>query len=130
MLQIRYRYVIFCLEINIFSPRNPKFNAKPHGSGRICPHSFQIKKRQFLPVLGLRTGQSPNKSYWMCLPSLTAAASLPTSRWGGSVAVGGGGIAANQGKSPFTAKMRLFICQLSASQTSKHFLLETKDVGF
>jgi hypothetical protein len=31
------------------------------------------------------------------------------------VAVGGGGKAAKQGKSPFTAKIRLFICQLSAS---------------
>jgi hypothetical protein len=62
------------------------------------------------------------KSHWMCIPSLTAAAFSPTSRWGGWVAVGGGGKAAKQGENPFTAKMRPFICRLSASQVSEHFL--------
>ncbi len=76
-----------------------------------------------MSVLWLRTGQSPKKSYWMCIPSLTAAAFLPTSRWGGWVAVGGGGKVAKQDESlGFTAKMRPIICQLSASQTSDHFL--------
>jgi hypothetical protein len=48
------------------------------------------------------------KSYLMYVPSLTATAFLPTSRWGGGgwVAVGGGGKAAKQGKGPFTAKIR------------------------
>ncbi len=49
---------------------------------------------------------------------------------GGWVAVGGRGKAAKQGKSPFTAKIRPFIHQLLASQTSEHFLLEIKDVAF
>jgi hypothetical protein len=49
---------------------------------------------------------------------------------GGGVAVGGGGKAAKQGKNQFTAKMRTFICQLPASQTSEHFLCFTKDAGF
>jgi hypothetical protein len=41
----------------------------------------------------------------MCIPSLTAAAVLPTSRWGELGGSGGwGGEAAKQGKSPFTAK--------------------------
>ncbi len=67
----------------------------------------------------------------MCIPSLTAVAFSPTSRWeGGLGGSGGGGKAAKQGESPFTAKMRPFICRLSASQTSEHFLPETKDVGF
>ncbi len=83
-----------------------------------------------MPVLGLRTGQSPKKSYWMCIPYLTAPAFSPTFRWGGWVAVGGGGKAAKQGENPFTAKMRPFICRLSASQASEHFLPETKVVGF
>jgi hypothetical protein len=46
------------------------------------------------------------------------------------VAVGGGGKAAKQGEIPFTAKMLLFFCRLSASQTSEHFLPKTKVVGF
>ncbi len=83
-----------------------------------------------MPVLWLRTGQSPKKSYQMCIPSLTATAFLPTSRWGGWVAEGGEGKAAKQGESLFTAKMRPFICPLSASRTSEHFLPETKDVAF
>jgi hypothetical protein len=41
---------------------------------------------------------------------------------GGWVALGGGGKGAKQGENPFTAKMRPFICRLSASQTSDHFL--------
>ncbi len=41
---------------------------------------------------------------------------------GGLGGSGGGGRAAKQSESPFTAKMRLFICRLSASQTSEHFL--------
>jgi hypothetical protein len=41
---------------------------------------------------------------------------------GGLGGSGGGGKAAKQGKSLFTAKMRLFICRLLASQTSEHFL--------
>jgi hypothetical protein len=41
---------------------------------------------------------------------------------GGWVAVGGGGKAAEQGKSLFMAKIRPFICRLSASQSSEHFL--------
>ncbi len=41
---------------------------------------------------------------------------------GGRVAVGGGGKAAKQGKSPLTAKMRPFIRQLSALKTSEDFL--------
>ncbi len=49
---------------------------------------------------------------------------------GGLGGSGGGGKAAKQGESPFTAKMRPFICRLSASQTFEHFLLEIKDVGF
>jgi hypothetical protein len=62
-----------------------------------------------MPVLGLRTGQSPKKSYWMCIPSLTATAFSPTSRWGGWVAVGGGGKAAKQGENPTWQKCgRLF----------------------
>jgi hypothetical protein len=65
----------------------------------------------------------------MCIPSLTAAAFSPTSRWEGWVAVGGWGKAAKQGKSPFTAKIRPFIRRLSASQTFELFLPETKDVA-
>ncbi len=42
----------------------------------------------------------------------------------------GWGKAAKQGKNPFTAKTRPFICRLPASQTSEHFLPFTKDVGF
>jgi hypothetical protein len=83
-----------------------------------------------MPVLCLRTGQTPKKSHWMCFPSLTAAAFSPTSRWEGWVAVGGGGKAAKQGENPFTAKMRPFICRLLASQASEHFLPEPKDLGF
>jgi hypothetical protein len=75
-----------------------------------------------MPVLCLRTGQTPKKSYWMCLPSLMAAAFLPSSRWEGWVAVGGGGKAAKQGENPFTVKMRPFICGLSASQAFEYFL--------
>ncbi len=45
---------------------------------------------------------------------------------GGWVAVGGGGKAAKQGESPFTAKMQPFIRRLSASQTSENFLLYIK----
>jgi hypothetical protein len=41
---------------------------------------------------------------------------------GGLGGSGGGGKAANHGKSPFLAKMQPFIRQLSASQTSEHFL--------
>ncbi len=41
---------------------------------------------------------------------------------GGLGGSGGWGKAAKQGENPFTAKMRPFICQLSASQTSEHFL--------
>jgi hypothetical protein len=81
-----------------------------------------LKKRHFMPVLCLKTGQSPKKSYWMSIPSLTAAAFSPTSRWGGRVAVGGGGKAAKKDKNPFTAKTRLFIFRLPALQTSEHFL--------
>jgi hypothetical protein len=44
-----------------------------------------------MPVLCLGTGQSPKKYSLMCIPSLTAAALLPTSRWGGWVEVGGWG---------------------------------------
>jgi hypothetical protein len=62
----------------------------------------------------------------MCIPSLTAAAFSPTSRWGGRVAVGGGGKAAKQDKSPLTAKMRPLIRQLSASQASEDFFLKQK----
>jgi hypothetical protein len=58
----------------------------------------------------------------MCTPSLTATAFSPTSKRGGWVAVGGGGKAAKQGENLFMAKMRPFICRLSASQTSEHFL--------
>ncbi len=61
------------------------------------------------------------KSYWLCIPSLMATAFSPTSRQGGWVAVGGGGKAAKQGESPFTAKMRPFVCRVSASQSSEHF---------
>jgi hypothetical protein len=77
-----------------------------------------------MPFLGLRTGTSPKKGYLMRIPSLMAAAFLPTCRWGGWVAVGvgGGGEAAKQGKSLFTEKTRPFIRRLSASQTSEHFL--------
>jgi hypothetical protein len=49
---------------------------------------------------------------------------------GGWVAVGGGGKAAKQGESPFTAKMQPFIRLLLASQTSVHFLPQGKDVAF
>jgi hypothetical protein len=79
-----------------------------------------------MPVLCLRTGQSPKKGYLMYVPSLTAAAFLPTSRWGGGgwAAVGVGGKAAKEGKSPFTAKIQLFIRRLSASQTSELFCLK------
>jgi hypothetical protein len=73
-----------------------------------------------MPVLCLRTGQG----HFMYIPSLTATTFLHTSRWGGWVAVGGGGKAAKQGKSPFAAIIRPFICRLSASQTSKYFLPE------
>jgi hypothetical protein len=66
----------------------------------------------------------------MSIPSLMAAAFSPTSRWGGWVAMGGGGKAAKQGENPFTAKTRPFICRLPALQTSEHFLPFTKDVGF
>jgi hypothetical protein len=83
-----------------------------------------------MPVLCLRTGQSHKKGHFMYIPSLTAATFSPTSRWGGWGAVGGGGKAAKQGKSPFAAKIRPFICRLSASQTSEHFLPEIKDVAF
>jgi hypothetical protein len=83
-----------------------------------------------MPVLSLKTGQSPKKSYWMCIPSLTAAAFSPTSRWGGLGGSGGWGESAKQGKNLFTAKMRPFICRLPALQTSEHFLLFIKDVGF
>ncbi len=60
--------------------------------------------------LCLKTGQSPKKGHLMYIPSLTAATFSPISRWGGWVSVGGGGKAAKQGKSPFTAKIRPFIC--------------------
>ncbi len=40
---------------------------------------------------------------------------------GGLGGSGGWGKAAKQGESLFTAKVRLFICKLSASQTSEHF---------
>ncbi len=83
-----------------------------------------------MPVLCLQKGQSPKKGHLMYIPSFTAATFSPTSRWGGWVAVGGGGKAAKQGKSPFTAKIRPFICRLSASQASEHFLPYTKDVEF
>ncbi len=66
----------------------------------------------------------------MYIPSLTAATFSPTSRWGGWVAVGGGGKAAKQGKSLFTAKIQPFIRRLSASKISEHFLPEIKDVAF
>jgi hypothetical protein len=66
----------------------------------------------------------------MCIPSLTVAAFSPTSRWGGWVAVGGGGKATKEDKSPFTVKIRPFICRLSASQTSELFLPEIKDVAY
>jgi hypothetical protein len=46
------------------------------------------------------------------------------------VAVGGGGEAAKQGESPFSAKMRPFIRRLLASQTSEHLLPKIKDVAF
>jgi hypothetical protein len=46
------------------------------------------------------------------------------------VAVGGGGKAAKQGKSPFTAKIQPFIRRLSASQTSELFMPEIKEVAF
>jgi hypothetical protein len=39
-------------------------------------------------------------------------------------------VSTKQGKNLFTAKLRLFICCLSASQTSEHFLPEVKDVAF
>jgi hypothetical protein len=42
----------------------------------------------------------------------------------------GGGKARNQGEIPFMAKMWLFICQLSASQTSEDFLPKLIDVAF
>jgi hypothetical protein len=58
----------------------------------------------------------------MYIPSLTAAAFSPISRWGGWVAVGGGEKAAKQGESQFMAKMQPFIRRLSASQTSEQFL--------
>jgi hypothetical protein len=58
------------------------------------------------------------------------AAFSPTPRWGGWVAVGGGGKAAKQGESHFMAKMRLFLRRLLTSQTSEHFLSEIKDVAF
>ena len=83
-----------------------------------------------MPVLGLRTGQSPKKGYLMYIPSLTAATFSPTSRWGGWVAVGGGGKAAKQSECPFTAKVRPFIQRLSISQTSEHFLPEVRNVAF
>ncbi len=83
-----------------------------------------------MPVFCLRTGQIPKKGNLMYIPSLVATTFSPTSRWGGQVAVGGGWKAAKQGKSPFTAKIRLFIRLLSASQTSEHFLPEIKDVAF
>jgi hypothetical protein len=89
-----------------------------------------LKKHHFMHVLCLKTGLSPKKGYWMSIPSLTAAAFSPASRWGGWVAMGGGGKAAKQGKNPFTAKTRSFICRLPALQTSEHFLPFTKDVGF
>jgi hypothetical protein len=47
---------------------------------------------------------------------------LPSSRWEGWVAVGGGGKAAKQGENPFAAKMRPFICRLLASQAFELFL--------
>jgi hypothetical protein len=84
----------------------------------------------FYACFGPQNSQSPKKSYWMCIPSLTAAAFSPTSRWGGWVAVGDGRKAAKQGENPFTAKVRLFICRFSVSQASEHFLPETKVVGF
>jgi hypothetical protein len=65
----------------------------------------------------------------MCIPSLMAAAFLPTSRWGGWVAVGGGGKAAKEGKSPFMAKIQPFIRRLSASQTSELFFTWNKRCG-
>jgi hypothetical protein len=46
------------------------------------------------------------------------------------VAVGGEGKAAQQGKSPFTAKIQPFIRRLLASQTSELFVPEIKDVAF
>ncbi len=49
---------------------------------------------------------------------------------GGLGGSGGGGKAAKQGKNPFTAKTRPFICRLPALQTSEHFLPFTKEVGF
>jgi hypothetical protein len=75
-------------------------------------------------ILCLKTGQSPKKSYWMSIPSLTAAAFSPTSRWGVGWQWGAGG------KPLDRAKTRPFICRLPALQTSEHFLPFTKDVGF
>ncbi len=65
---------------------------------------------------------------------------------GGATAAGGGGKAtiatycsphqdlcdthSKQGESPLTAKLQPFICRLSASHTSEHFLPEIKDVAF
>jgi hypothetical protein len=66
----------------------------------------------------------------MCIPSLTAAAISPTSRWGGLAAVGGGGKAAKQSENQVAAKTRLFILRLSVSQASERFLLEVKNVAF
>jgi hypothetical protein len=83
-----------------------------------------------MPVFCLRTVQSPKKGtrgvYHLSRPQHFR----PHPGGGGWVAVGGGGKAAIQGKSPFTAKIRPFICRLSASQTSEHFLPEIKNVGF
>jgi hypothetical protein len=59
-----------------------------------------------------------------------AAAFSPTSGWGGWVAVGVGGKAAEQGESEFMATMWPLICRLSASQTTEHFLPKIKDVEF
>jgi hypothetical protein len=61
-----------------------------------------------MPVLCLRTGQSPKKGHLMYIPSLTAATFSPTSRWWGWVAVGGGGKAAKQGKSIHSKNMAVY----------------------
>jgi hypothetical protein len=66
----------------------------------------------------------------MRIPSLTAAAFLPTSRWRGLVAVGGGGKAAKQSENQVAAKTLLFIHRLSVSQASEGFLPEVKNVEF
>jgi hypothetical protein len=90
-----------------------------------------IKKRRFMPVLCLRKGQCLKNVGLQCVPSLTVATFSPTCGWGGGgeweQGVGGSRCIF---ETPLTAKTRLFIPGLSASQTSEQFLSELKDVAF